>query len=94
MVGIVTWHYYTNFGSALQCYALSNTISKLGYRVQVINYRNPKYLQSNRFLACLKGVIESLLGLFPPLRFRYGQTFKHFCLKLFHSHVYILHRMK
>jgi len=46
--------------------------------VQVINYRNPKYLQSNRFLACLKGVIESLLGLFPPLRFRYGQTFKHF----------------
>lgn len=49
MVGIVTWHYYTNFGSALQCYALSNTISKLGYRVQVINYRNPKYLQSNRF---------------------------------------------
>lgn len=26
----------------------------------------------------MKGVIESLLGLFPPLRFRYGQTFKHF----------------
>ena len=68
MVGIVTWHYYTNFGSALQCYALSNTISKLGYRVQVINYRNPKYLQSNRFLACLKGGNRIIAWIVPTVK--------------------------
>ena len=29
-VGIITWHYYANFGSVLQAYALQEAIRKLG----------------------------------------------------------------
>ena len=36
-VAIMTWHYYKNFGSALQ-----TSIEKQGYFVKLINYRNPK----------------------------------------------------
>ena len=42
-VGILTWHYYLNFGSALQAYALKKTISDLGHKAKLINYRNPKH---------------------------------------------------
>ena len=28
-VGILTWHYYSNFGSALQAFALQNSIKSL-----------------------------------------------------------------
>lgn len=39
-VGIITWHYYNNYGSALQSYALQEAISKLGFDVELINYIN------------------------------------------------------
>lgn len=42
-IGILTWHYYNNFGSVLQAYALQKTIADLGYQVEIINYRNIKY---------------------------------------------------
>ena len=42
-VGILTWHYYQNFGSALQCFALQTILESLGLKVKVINYRNPKF---------------------------------------------------
>ncbi|MBR5595995.1 MAG: polysaccharide pyruvyl transferase family protein [Paludibacteraceae bacterium] len=40
-IGIVTWHYYANFGSGLQAFALQRLISDMGYDVKIINYRNP-----------------------------------------------------
>lgn len=40
-IGILTWHYYNNYGSALQAYALQNYLEKLGYVVDILNYRNP-----------------------------------------------------
>ncbi len=42
-IGILTWHYYQNFGSALQCFALQTVLENLGKSVKVINYRNPKF---------------------------------------------------
>ncbi len=42
-IGILTWHYYNNFGSALQSYALQKTIKDLGFQAEIINYRNIKY---------------------------------------------------
>lgn len=42
-IGILTWHYYNNFGSALQSFALQHIIIMLGYHVDIINYRNPKF---------------------------------------------------
>lgn len=41
-VGILTWHYYPNFGSALQAFALQTTLSSMCGVVSIINYRNPK----------------------------------------------------
>lgn len=38
-VGIVTWHYIGNFGSALQAYALQTVIRDFGYEVKIIDYR-------------------------------------------------------
>lgn len=40
-VGILTWHYYFNFGSSLQAFALQKLIEGLGYDVRILNYRNP-----------------------------------------------------
>lgn len=40
-VGIITFHRANNFGAVLQCYALQETLKKLGYKVQVIDYREP-----------------------------------------------------
>lgn len=37
--GILTFHAAYNFGSNLQAYALQKTIEKLGYEVEIINYR-------------------------------------------------------
>lgn len=42
-IGILTWHYYENFGSALQSLALQKTVSDLGHITKIINYRNPKF---------------------------------------------------
>lgn len=38
-IGILTWHYYKNYGSGLQAFALQETIVRLGYDVSLINYR-------------------------------------------------------
>lgn len=41
--GILTWHYYQNFGSALQCFALQTICKTIVKDVKVINYRNPRF---------------------------------------------------
>lgn len=37
-IGILTYHFGTNFGGQLQCYALMKTLESLGHDVTVINY--------------------------------------------------------
>lgn len=37
-VGIITFHYNSNFGAALQCYALQRVIHEVGHDVEVIDY--------------------------------------------------------
>lgn len=39
--GIVTFHHSHNYGSVLQAYALSAAVSKLGLRVEIIDFRHP-----------------------------------------------------
>ena len=53
-VGILTWHYYLNFGSALQAYALKKTISDSGFKAEIINYRNPKYGKPSALTDCAR----------------------------------------
>lgn len=40
-VGIITLHRANNYGAALQCYALQETLASLGYDAIVIDYRQP-----------------------------------------------------
>lgn len=69
-VGILTWHYYPNFGSSLQAFALQESIKELGHDVHILNYRNPRISKaSNR--DGLRVILSRLLGgLFP--RFKYA----------------------
>ena len=44
-IGILTFHCAHNYGAVLQCYALQETLKKMGHDVEVIDYR-PQYLLS------------------------------------------------
>ena len=64
-IGILTWHYYPNFGSALQSFALQTILGGLGHNVSIINYRNPKYSILSRkavFVYTVSYYIYRLLG--------------------------------
>lgn len=37
-IGILTYHFGTNFGGQLQCYALMRTLQAIGHEVEIINY--------------------------------------------------------
>lgn len=41
-VNIITFHFVHNYGAVLQCYALQEELKKMGYDVEIINYR-PSY---------------------------------------------------
>lgn len=42
-VGIITFHWATNYGAVLQCYALQETLRYLGHDAVIINYKPLKY---------------------------------------------------
>lgn len=77
-IGIITWHYFGNFGSALQAYALQNTIQKLGHEVKIINYRNPKY-SGNGFKQFLQYCVGRLMFFFHVNSMKYLFPFVRFC---------------
>lgn len=41
-IGIITFHFASNYGAVLQCYALQEYLTRRGHNVEVINYR-PSY---------------------------------------------------
>lgn len=62
--GIITYHFATNYGAMLQCYALKNAIEKLGADAEVLNYVSEKQLDNNslyRTKQGLKGFIKNAL---------------------------------
>ena len=46
-VGILTFHRALNYGAVLQCYALQETLKRLGHDVDIIDYR-PNYIEKYR----------------------------------------------
>ena len=38
-IGVITYHSAYNFGSVLQAYATQESIEKIGYSVEIVNYR-------------------------------------------------------
>lgn len=68
-VGILTWHYYPNFGSALQAYALQTVIRGLGHDAKIIDYRNTKFGVPHRGkerIKCFLGRVYEVLGMNLP----------------------------
>lgn len=45
-IGILTFHWATNYGAVLQCYALQTYLESLGHEVKVINYKPARYDES------------------------------------------------
>lgn len=45
-IGILTFHWATNYGAVLQCYALQSYLSQMGHDVCVINYK-PRQFDNN-----------------------------------------------
>ena len=42
-IGILTFHWATNYGAILQCYALQTYLENLGHDVEVIDYKPKQY---------------------------------------------------
>lgn len=42
-IGILTFHWATNYGAVLQCYALQQFLEKKGHHVEIINYKPEKF---------------------------------------------------
>ena len=59
-VAILTYHFAINYGAILQCYALYQTLSSLGYSVEILNYK-PKKLCAKNY-SPLKKVVKSFLN--------------------------------
>ena len=45
-IGIITFHWGTNYGGILQAYALQNFLSKKGHDVFIIDYKPNRYNKS------------------------------------------------
>jgi hypothetical protein len=77
-VGIITWHYYGNYGSALQSYALQTMICKQGYSCELINYRKLKF-KSSRLKTVLKYILSYISIILPKeKKTRYSYSFIRF----------------
>ena len=72
-VGILTWHYYFNFGSSLQAFALQKLIEGLGYDVSIINYRDPRLDKRVWWKDIARRVLRNTIGLLSPrIRSKYS----------------------
>ena len=63
-VGVVTWHYYNNFGSGLQAFAISKLLSDLGYESSHVNYRDPVHGVCTGLNYHFRTIVKKILGLF------------------------------
>jgi len=55
VIGLLTYHHTSNFGSMLQTYALAQAITDLGFKYEIIDYRN-KEVEGREFS---KGILSS-----------------------------------
>ena len=65
-IGVITYHSAYNFGSVLQAYATQDSIEKIGYSVEIVNYRMKsqiKYYSMIHLNNGLKAFLKDLLHL-------------------------------
>ena len=64
-VGIITWHYYPNFGSSLQAYALHSFINRHGGDASLINYvegNRPEFWRLRLLLGRIDAVVPRFMA--------------------------------
>lgn len=83
-IGILTWHYYPNFGSALQAFALQKTLKLMGNKVSFINYQNPKFGTVSNFKRTIYLIFGNTVGKI-PIKYIERYRFATFCF----SHKYL-----
>ena len=88
-VGIITFHASHNYGSMLQAYALQQTILKLGYECEIINFRTPIQKKNYRPYFMHIGWIKHLKKL-GPLRLIVESIQKYRKFERFINEKYIL----
>lgn len=82
-IGILTFHCAHNYGAVLQCYALQETLSQLGHKVEIIDYRpqylldpynifNKKRIISKNPIEFLKNIVKEFLILYIRIK-RYNR---------------------
>lgn len=86
-VGIITYHGSHNYGSMLQAYALQQTVLKLGYKCEIINFRTERQKRFYRPFFCSterRRLLKALI--FPVLAYgdmrKYRRFEKFLCEKL------------
>lgn len=72
-IGILTWHYYANFGSALQAYALQKTVERMGHQTLIVNYQNPRLADKpmKEWLCSMVGSVFQMIPHEKARRFSY-----------------------
>lgn len=92
-VGILTFHCAENYGAVLQCYALQETLRKLGYDVEVINFRprlvtdsyrllSKDYFDTTNIVTFIKSVVMQFLIF--PYRIKRRLGFRRFVFRYLH----------
>lgn len=72
-IGIVTWHHNPNYGGLLQAYALQETIKKLGYNPEFVNYRPDLNTFKKRIIRKFKDIYMMLFrpGIYNSRKLQY-----------------------
>ena len=57
-IGIITFHWASNYGAILQCFALQKTLQLMGHNVQVVDYMPKRFELSLGRIIRLKGLLH------------------------------------
>lgn len=88
-IGIVTWHYNSNYGTLLQAYALQEIIKKFGYSPEFVNFRPNLNTSKKKLVRKLKDLYIMLFrpGLYNNRKLLYRFIDQNFSLgKLYYSY--------
>lgn len=83
-IGILTYHRAHNYGAVLQCYALQETLKKLGADVSIINYKQPHIERAYKPKYSIKHIIKLLLLIRITDLKQYLSTIKKLFLRKYH----------
>lgn len=66
-IGIITYHRAENYGSVLQAYALSRYLSKMGHKVELIDFHTKKQDQMYTLFEPIKDVMSLIRNVYSAL---------------------------